>query len=139
MAILREIDPNPRLEINPTDAKKLGISDGQWVRIWNQYGQAKYKAKISQKVRPGHVEGEHGWWFPEQDGSEPNLFGVFQTNCNDLVPVHHNNNLGLGAPYKSNCCNVEPIDENLDLDIVDFYERFGFDEDHMNAIAVKED
>ena len=139
VAILREIDPNPRLEINPADAKKLGISDGQWVRIWNQYGQAKYKVKISQKVRPGHVEGEHGWWFPEQDGSEPNLFGVFQTNCNDLVPVHHNNNLGLGAPYKSNCCNVEPIDENLDLDIVDFYERFGFDEDHMNAIAVKED
>lgn len=139
VAVLREIDPNPLLEMNPKDAKKLGISDGQWVRIWNQYGQAKYKASLTQKVREGHVEAQHGWWFPEQDGSEPNLFGVFQSNCNDLVPEHHNNNLGLGAPYKCNCCNVEPIDENLDLDIDAFYERFGLDEDYMNAIAVKED
>ena len=138
IAILREIDANPRLEINPADATRLGLTDGQWCRIYNQYGSAKYKAKVTQKVRVGHVEAEHGWWFPEQDGSEPSLFGVWQTNCNSLVPVHHNNELGLGAPYKCNCCNVEPIDENHDLDIYDFYARFGITEDRVNEITVKE-
>lgn len=125
IAILREINPNPLLEVSPEDAKRIGLADGQWCRIENQYGSAKYKAKITQKVDPGHVEAEHGWWFPEQDGSEPSLFGVFQTNCNDLVPVHHNNELGFGAPYKSNCCNVVPIAENYDVDMEDFYKRFG--------------
>ena len=125
VSILREINPNPLLEINPEDAKRIGLTDGQWCRIENQYGSAKYKARVTQKVRAGHVEAEHGWWFPEQDGSEPSLFGVFQTNCNDLVPTHHNNNLGLGAPYKSNCCNVVPIAENLDVDMVEFDKRFG--------------
>ena len=139
VAILREIDPNPRLEINPADAKRLGIADGQWCKIYNQYGEAKYKAKVCEKVRAGHVEAEHGWWFPEQDGNEPSLFGVFQSNCNDLVPIHHNNNLGLGAPYKSNCCNVEPLSESYDLDINDFYDRFGITEGRINEIAVKED
>ena len=138
VAILREIDQNPRLEINPADATAKNISDGQWVRIWNQYGQAKYKALVSQKVRPGHLEAEHGWWFPEQDGSEPSLFGVFQSNCNDLVPEHHNNNLGLGAPYKSNCCNVEPINENLDVDINAFYKEFGLNDEYTDSIVVKE-
>lgn len=138
VAILREIDQNPRLEINPADAAAKNISDGQWVRIWNQYGQAKYKALVSQKVRPGHLEAEHGWWFPEQDGSEPSLFGVFQSNCNDLVPEHHNNNLGLGAPYKSNCCNVEPINENLDVDINAFYKEFGLNDEYTDSIVVKE-
>lgn len=138
VAILREIDQNPRLEINPADAAAKHISDGQWVRIWNQYGQAKYKALVSQKVRPGHLEAEHGWWFPEQDGSEPSLFGVFQSNCNDLVPEHHNNNLGLGAPYKSNCCNVEPINENLDVDINAFYKEFGLNDEYTDSIVVKE-
>ena len=108
------------------------------MRIWNQYGQAKYKALVSQKVRPGHLEAEHGWWFPEQDGSEPSLFGVFQSNCNDLVPEHHNNNLGLGAPYKSNCCNVEPINENLDVDINAFYKEFGLNDEYTDSIVVKE-
>ena len=32
----------------------------------------------------------------------------------------------------------EPIDECLDLDIVAFYEEFGLNEAHTNAIVVKE-
>ncbi len=135
---LREIDQNPRLEINPKDASAKNISDGQWVRIWNQYGSAKYKAKVSQKVRPGYLEAEHGWWFPEQDGNEPNLFGVFQSNCNDLVPNHHTNELGMGAPYKCNCCNVEPIDENLDVDMYEFEKKFGITQATIDSYTVKE-
>ena len=71
------------------------------------------------------MEADHGWWFPEQDGSEPSLFGVWQSNCNDLIPLHHNNALGLGAPYKSACCNVTPLKESYDVDMKAFGEKFG--------------
>jgi len=125
IAVLREIDPNPRLEINPKDAEKIGVADGQWCEIQNMFGKAKFKARIMLTVKPGHVEADHGWWFPEQDGSEPNLFGVWQSNCNDLVPEHHNNALGLGAPYKSGCCNVVPLQECYDVDMKKFGEKFG--------------
>ena len=125
IAILREIDPNPMLEINPNDAKKLGLVDGQWVEISNMYGAAKFKARILPTIHEGHVEAEHGWWFPEQDPSEPSLSGVWQSNCNSMIPLHHNNALGFGAPYKSACCKVTPLSESYDLDIEAFGEKFG--------------
>ena len=125
IAVLREIDPNPMLEINPKDAEKIGLADGQWCEISNMFGKAKYKARILPTIKEGHVEADHGWWFPEQDGSEPSLFGVWQSNCNDLIPEHHNNALGLGAPYKSACCNVTPLKESYDVDMKAFGEKFG--------------
>ena len=54
------------------------------------------------------------------------------------MPTHHNNELGLGAPYKSNCCNVVPIAENLDVDIKAFYEEFGLTDEYTDSIVVKE-
>ncbi len=125
VAVLRELDPNPMIEINPADAERIGVSDGQWVEISNMFGSAKFKARVMPTVGEGHVEVDHGWWFPEKDGNEPSLFGVWQSNCNDLIPEHHNNALGLGAPYKSACCNVVPLKESYDVDMAAFGEKFG--------------
>ncbi|HJI99570.1 MAG TPA: molybdopterin-dependent oxidoreductase [Coriobacteriaceae bacterium] len=125
VAILRELDPNPMVEINPEDAERLGIADGQWCEISNMFGKAKYKARVTPAVRVGYVEADHGWWFPEQNGSEPSLFGVWQSNCNDMIPVHHNNALGFGAPYKCSCCNIVPLRESFDVDMKKFGEKFG--------------
>ena len=113
------------IEINPADAERIGVSDGQWVEISNMFGSAKFKARVMPTVGEGHVEADHGWWFPEKDGNEPSLFGVWQSNCNDLIPEHHNNALGLGAPYKSACCNVVPLKESYDVDMAAFGEKFG--------------
>lgn len=125
IAILREIDPNPMLEINPKDAEKIGVSDGQWCEIENMFGSAKYKVRIMPTIKEGQVEADHGWWFPEQESSEPSLFGVWQSNCNSMIPLHHNNALGFGAPYKSACCNVKPLKESHDVDMKAFGEKFG--------------
>ncbi len=32
------------------------------------------------------VDVQHGWWFPEQSGGGPGLFGVFESNANVLCP-----------------------------------------------------
>lgn len=85
----RELNPDPIVEINPKTAAKLGIMDGQWVEIYNQFGTCKEKAKITETVDENTIHAQHAWWFPEEDGSEPNLYGNFRSNINNLVPNFH--------------------------------------------------
>jgi hypothetical protein len=32
---------------------------------------------------------EHGWWYLEQEGKMPSLFGAFESNANNLCPDDH--------------------------------------------------
>ena len=122
--MLRELNPNPLLEIHPDDAMRLGITDGQWAEVSNQFGAAKFKVKVTPTVYPGLVHAQHGWWFPEEDPEEPSLFGVWKSNINSLIPHKHIGKLGYGAPYKCMICKVTPISENLDVDMQAFQEKF---------------
>ena len=122
---LRELMPNPLVEINPDDAREIGVEDGQWVRVENEFGASIQKAWVVPTVRRGQVMAHHGWWFPEQDGDEPNLFGVWQSNINTLVPNHYNNPLGYCAPYKCMNCNIVPLDKNFDVDMRKHWDKFG--------------
>lgn len=122
---LRELCPNPLLEINPKDARKVGAMDGQWVEIANEFGTAKFKAKVTPTVRSGTVHAQHGWWFPEQKADAPNLYGVFMSNYNDLVPSHYNSTMGYGAPYKCMSCSVTPLEEDYDTDMQLVWDKFG--------------
>ena len=125
IAPLRELVPNPLLEINPVDAKAQGVADGQWVKVENQFGQAKFKAKVTPTVLAGQLHCMHGWWFPEEDPEEPHLFGVWRSNCNNLVPHKEMGKLGFGAPFKTSLVRVVPLTESYDLDMDAFNERFG--------------
>lgn len=113
----RELNPDPLVEIHPKRAKELGISDGQWCEVWNQFGSCKMKACVSQIVDENTLHCQHGWWFPEDDPNEPNLYGTFRSNVNNLVPNFHFGKLGFGAPFKCLIANIKPIDENLDTDM----------------------
>ena len=113
MKQLRDIDPWPVLTIHPDAAEKLGISDGDWVAIENSLGRAKLKASLSPVVDPRVVHATHGWWFPEQDGEEPNLFGVWKSSVNSLIPTGITGIVGFGANYKSIICSVTKV-ESLD-------------------------
>lgn len=63
---LREIDPNPELEIHPETAKELGIINGDWVVVENMFGKARLVAKLTETIHPKVVHATHGWWFPEK-------------------------------------------------------------------------
>ncbi len=125
---LREINPNPLLEINPADAEAKGIVNGQWVEIVNHCGQAKFKAKVTPAVRQGVLMAQHGWWFPEMDAHGDSPYGMKKTQLNTLVPNHLNGKLGFGAPYKNVMCDVIPLSENLDTDMTAVYEKFAVKE-----------
>lgn len=103
---LRQIDPDPTVEINPKTARSLGISNGEWVWVENWLGKQKFKAKVTLIVPPEMVMAAHGWWFPEEDGAEPSLFGVWKSNINQLIPMGCQGKDGLGAPLKNLLCKV---------------------------------
>lgn len=83
---LRKLYPYPTVEINPDTARLLHIGEGDWVVIETLRGKIKQKAKLTSRIPPRMVEAQHGWWFPEQIGEDPILFGVFESNVNVLTP-----------------------------------------------------
>ncbi|MBR2522328.1 MAG: hypothetical protein IKE61_04300, partial [Coriobacteriales bacterium] len=105
--ILRRIDKWPVVEVHPETAKKYGLQDGDWAEISNMFGRAKAKVVITPIVDPRIVNATHGWWFPEQDGEAPNLFGVWKSNVNTMIPNLCIGKLGFGAPYKGIMCKIE--------------------------------
>lgn len=97
---LRQLVPEPWLEIHPDTAAELGIKSGDEVTIENPWGTAHEVAKVTPSVRRDVVSAAHGWWYPEEDGEEPHLYGVWKSNVNSLVPHRVLGKMGFGAPYK---------------------------------------
>jgi anaerobic selenocysteine-containing dehydrogenase len=52
---LNKLCPEELVEINPADATKLGVSDGQQVKVVSRRGEVKAKAKVTQASPPGVV------------------------------------------------------------------------------------
>ncbi len=50
---LKEQDPELYVEMNPEDASRLGISDGEMVVVSTCRGEAEASARLTEKVRPG--------------------------------------------------------------------------------------
>jgi len=62
---LREIRPDPIVEIHPDTAKKHGIREGQWVWIESPRGKVRQRARLNHGIDARVIVAEHGWWFPE--------------------------------------------------------------------------
>ncbi len=67
---IRQFCPEPRLELNPLDAKSRGLANGDLVEVFNDRGKLKARCKFMDSLRPGSVRMEEGWWskdMPEGD------------------------------------------------------------------------
>lgn len=62
---LREIRPDPIVEIHPETAARHGIAEGDWVWIESPRGRARQRAKLYDGIDPRVIVAEHGWWYPE--------------------------------------------------------------------------
>ena len=73
---LRSIEGEPLLEMHPSDAGARDLSDGQFVRAYNDRGEYRCRLRVSDRARPGVVVGLGVWW---------RKFGVAGTNANELT------------------------------------------------------
>jgi len=71
---LLELNPEPIVDINPTDASKRSINSGDWVTILNERGRATLKARLSETVNSGVIDITEGWWINQfKEGSVNHL------------------------------------------------------------------
>ncbi len=73
---LRDIEAEPVLEISAADAAARGIVAGSVVRVFNDRGAYRCKAVVSERARPGVVNGLGIWW---------RKLGLDGTNVNELT------------------------------------------------------
>ena len=58
---LRKLVPEPLVSIHPETAGKLGISDGDLVKVESPRGAIEIKAEVTDNVHPGVVSIPQGW------------------------------------------------------------------------------
>lgn len=73
---LRDIEGRPLVEIHPQDAAARAIAEGDLVRVFNGRGSHECHAVVSERARPGVVNGLGIWW---------RKLGVNGTNVNELT------------------------------------------------------
>lgn len=107
---LREIRPDPLVEIHPETAKRHGIKEGDWVWIESPRGRAKERAKLNDGIDPHVIVAEHGWWYPEM--KDPG-HGWKISNINLLTDnAHATMDPAIGATNLRAClCKIYPARE----------------------------
>ena len=107
---LRELHPEPIVEIHTETAKKLGIEDGDWVHIESKLGRVKQKASLTSAIDPRVVIADYGWWFPEKGVAE--LYGWQESNINVLIDDEPPYGYDLGTPnLRGALCRVYKAEE----------------------------
>jgi anaerobic selenocysteine-containing dehydrogenase len=79
---LRELQPDPLVEIHPDTAARKGIREGDWVIIESLRGRVRQRARLFSGMDPRIVSAQHGWWFPEK--KDP-AHGWDESNINILT------------------------------------------------------
>lgn len=107
---LREIVPEPYVELNPEWCTENGIKEGDWVWIENDKDKIRMVAKPTNKIQPGMALAYHGWWMPEmKDRSQ--AFGYKDICVNRLIEMGHIGPSGFGADIKSVLVKIYKADE----------------------------
>jgi anaerobic selenocysteine-containing dehydrogenase len=129
---LRQLTPDPWVQIHPRVAEVNGISEGDWVWIENKVRKADrtitestrnplpqdlgdggqwevrrclQRARVTYEVAEHEIAAQHGWWFPEQEASEPNLFG-FRQSAVGILLRNKPGQTGFGADLKCTLAKV---------------------------------
>ena len=104
---IRELHPDPLVEIHPETAAKEGIGEGDWVVIESPRGRIRQRAKLFAGMDPRIVSAEHGWWFPEQKDSG---HGWAESNVNILTDNNYTNcDPAMGATHiRTLLCRIYP-------------------------------
>jgi anaerobic selenocysteine-containing dehydrogenase len=123
---MRELHPWPLLMVNPVDAKKYGVQDGRWAWVDNGHGRFRQVVQLTERVAPGVVHAEHGWWFPEEEAAVPNLFGAFDSNPNNCTRAFETGEGGIGSAIKSMVCRIYPYATGDELPGIKVTEKGGW-------------
>ena len=101
---LRESAGEPDLIMHPIDAAFRGVKSGEMTRIWNDRGEFRARANVSEAAREGVVVARGIWWDRLTDG---------QGNSNHTTSTA-TTDLGGGATFFDNLVQVSSEPPNSD-------------------------
>jgi anaerobic selenocysteine-containing dehydrogenase len=99
LARFREFEREPHLDLHPEDAAARGIADGDPVRVFNDRGSYRLKARVNGKPRRGVVVAPSVWW---------KKFSPDGGNANN-VTSQRTSDIGGGATYYDCLVEVEKV------------------------------
>ncbi len=103
-----KIDGREPVTLNPSDAAKRSIRDGDLVRLFNDRGACLGVAQLSASIRPGVVQMSTGaWWDPDETG----MCG--HGNPNALTRDVGTSALGQGPTAHSCLIEIERFDAEV--------------------------
>jgi anaerobic selenocysteine-containing dehydrogenase len=104
---MRELHPDPVMEIHPDAAAAEGIREGDWVVIESPRGKIRQRAKLTAGIHPRVVGAQHAWWFPED--KDPG-HGWERSNVNLLTDnAYESCDPAMGAtPVRTLLCRIYP-------------------------------
>ncbi len=79
---IRQMHPEPFLEIHPRDAAALGIEGGDVVEVRSRRGSAQFPVKVTRGIAPGTVFAPMHWGFLWADNAEVNAL-THPVDCPD--------------------------------------------------------
>lgn len=96
-------EKTPTIELNPLDARNRGIANDDWVRAFNDRGEAFFKARVGDTVAAGVACHVSVWWRQFSPGGN---------NCNVLTSARPAD-MGGGATFHTCLVQVEKSDKFL--------------------------
>jgi anaerobic selenocysteine-containing dehydrogenase len=94
LEMIRKLSPEPVAEIHPDDAARRGIEDEALVRIYNDRGEIRVKARLDWGIKPGCVAVTNGWW-------------ITQGGTVNFCSYGRETDMGYGAAFHDNLVEVE--------------------------------
>jgi anaerobic selenocysteine-containing dehydrogenase len=98
VATLRRLAGEPTVELHAQDAAARGITDGDWVRVFNDRGAFRARAVVGETVKAGVAVALGVWW---------NKYTPDGVNCNTTTSTRLTD-LGGGATFFDNLVEVAP-------------------------------
>jgi anaerobic selenocysteine-containing dehydrogenase len=92
--MIRELSPEPFVQIHPEDADSRDISDGDRVRIFNDRGEIHVVARLDWGIKRGCVAVTNGWW-------------ITQGGTVNFCSYGRETDMGHGAAFHENLVQVE--------------------------------
>ncbi len=89
--------------LNPVDAQKRGIKNGDMVRVFNTRGEVRIPAKVTPRIMPGvSAMGQGAWHQADMQGDR-----VDHGACMNTLTTHRPSPLAKGNPQHTNLVQIE--------------------------------
>lgn len=91
--------------INPIDAQKRGIKNGDMVRVFNGRGEVRIAAKVTPRIMPGvSAMGQGAWHDAKMDGDR-----IDHGSCINTLTTHRPSPLAKGNPQHTNLVEIAKV------------------------------